>query len=280
MSEKLMTPYFSLFLPYLTGVIVLILGWPISAAIARMIISPVKERLDPHSLVLVKKVVLYSLRLLIIFTALGHMGLNLKVLLGAAGIFSVAIGFASQTSASNLISGFFLLVERPFSVGDYIEVGGLEGIIMSIDLLSTRIRTLDNLFIRIPNETLVKSPIKNYTHFPIRRIDLKFGVAYGTDLDLVERLVTALVQTTTGLLDNPAPLFIIKNMGESSIDLQFSVWTTREQYVLAKNCLIKDMLNVFNTHSIKVPYPHRVVIHGATPQASSLASHTEDDHTA
>lgn len=260
MKELLLQPEWQKYWPYLFGVLVLAIGWPITTILSRFFMAPFNERLDPHSKVLIKKVLIYSLRLLVVFTALGEMGLNLKVLLGAAGIFSVAIGFASQTSASNLISGFFMLVERPFSVNDYIEVGEIEGTVMSIDLLSTRIRTLDNLFIRVPNEILMKAPIKNLTHFPIRRIDLKLGVDYNSDLAQVEKVLIEMAIRCIGILDNPPPLFIVKDLADSAIELQLSVWSAREDYIESKNQLIRGVLRVFKENSISIPFPHRVIV--------------------
>ncbi|MFN9975907.1 MAG: mechanosensitive ion channel family protein, partial [Phycisphaerae bacterium] len=113
--------------------------------------------------------------------ALDSLGFDLKVLLGAAGILTVAVGFAAQTSASNLISGLFLMFERPFVVGNSIVIGDLRGEVVAIDMLSTKIRTFTNMMVRIPNETLVKSNIVNLSYFPIRRVDLEVGVAYSSD---------------------------------------------------------------------------------------------------
>lgn len=260
MKEILLQPEWQQYWPYFFGAIVLIVGWPVSAVLSRIMMAPFHERLDPHSKVLVKKVLLYSLRLLVIFTALGEMGLNLKVLLGAAGIFSVAIGFASQTSASNLISGFFMLIERPFSENDYIQVGEIEGTVMSIDLLSTRICTVDNLFIRVPNENLMKAPIKNLTHFPTRRIDLQLGIDYNSDLEHVEKILISMATSCNGILSNPPPLFIVKRLGENAIEIQLSAWAPREEYINSKNQLVKEVLRVLKEHQVPIPFPHRVIV--------------------
>ena len=125
---------------------------------------------------LVRRVLFWLVFSLFCVSALREAGFKLSVLLGAAGILSVAVGFASQTSASNFISGLFLTLERPFSVGDVIRVGTTTGEVLSIDLLSVKLRTYDNLMVRIPNETLIKSEMTTLTRFPIRRYDLMLGV--------------------------------------------------------------------------------------------------------
>jgi small-conductance mechanosensitive channel len=90
----------------------------------------------------------------------------------------VAIGFASQTSASNLISRLFLMIERPFSIADVIRVGNTTGEFISIDLLSVKLRNVDSFFVRIPNETMIKNEVTRLTKFPVRPADLKVGIAY------------------------------------------------------------------------------------------------------
>ena len=167
------------------AIIIVIVG----AAIARLVSSTltkfVGKKMDSHRAMMLRRGSYYLVLVLFLISALHELGFNLSVLLGAAGILSVAIGFASQTSASNLISGLFLVAERPFSVGDNIRIGTTTGEVLSIDLLSVKLRTFDNLFVRIPNETLIKSEVTTLTRFPIRRIDIMVGVAYKEDLKKV-----------------------------------------------------------------------------------------------
>ena len=110
-----------------------------------------------HGQILLKRAIFYGIMILMSMSALRELGFDLSVILGAAGILSVAIGFASQTSASNLISGLFLMMERPFSIGDVIRVEQTTGEVISIDLLSVKIRTFDNLYVRVPNESMIKT---------------------------------------------------------------------------------------------------------------------------
>lgn len=106
--------------------------------------------------------------------------------LRAAGIAGIAIGFASQTSISNIISGLFLISEKPFAVNDVIKAGDTTEIVLSIDLLSIKMRTFDNLYIRVPNEKIIKEELTNVTRFPIRRLNIDISVAYKEDLARVK----------------------------------------------------------------------------------------------
>ncbi len=137
------------------------------------------KKYAPHYGMLAGKVVFYSGIILMIITVMGQLGISLAPLLAGAGIVGVALGFASQTSVSNIISGLFLIAEQPFKVDDIINVGGTIGIVMSIDVLSVKLRTFDNMFVRIPNETIIKTEVTNLTRFPIRRFNAKVSVARG-----------------------------------------------------------------------------------------------------
>lgn len=206
-----------------------------------------------------RRIALYALYALVAVSVLRQLGIDLTVLLGAAGILTVAVGFASQTAASNLISGLFLLVERPFVVGDVVRIGGTTGEVIAIDLLSSKIRTFDNLKVRVPNEQLLKSEIVNLTHFPIRRIDLQVGVAYDSDLDQVRDVMMDVAAKHPLLLDEPTPLFIFVAFADSAINLQFSVWTARANFLEAKTALHLDLKKAFDAHGIVIPFPQRTV---------------------
>lgn len=183
-------------------------------------------------------------------------------MLGAAGILSVAIGFASQTSASNLISGLFLMMERPFSVGDIIRVESTTGEVISIDLLSVKIRTFDNLFVRIPNESMIKTQVTTLTRFPIRRADLQIGIAYKEDIERVKEILKSIATKNTLCLDEPAPLFILLGFGTSSVDIQFSVWAKKENFLPLKNSMYQEIKKAFDQQNIEIPFPHISIYSG------------------
>ncbi|MBN2233299.1 MAG: mechanosensitive ion channel family protein [Deltaproteobacteria bacterium] len=224
------------------------------------------RRLSSHQVSFGRRGVYYGILMLFVFSALSELGLNLGVLLGAAGVLSVAIGFASQTSASNLISGLFLVLENPFSVDDWIKVGDTYGVVLSIDLLSTKVRTFDNLQVRIPNETLIKTEVTTLTKFPLRRVDLQLGVAYKEDLEKVRRILMELADGHPRCLEEPGPLFIFKGFGSSSIDLQFSVWTRTENWFDLKNELYLSVKRLFDANDIEIPFPHLSLYTGAVTE--------------
>jgi len=218
---------------------------------------------DAQRTMLLRRIPFYGIVGLFAASALMELGFDLGVLLGAAGILTVALGFASQTSASNVISGLFLLGERPFSVGDIIRVNGTTGEVLSVDLLSVKMRTFDNLFVRIPNETMIKSEVTNLLRFPIRRVDLQVGVAYKEDLREVREVLMDVADRNPLCLEEPAPLIIFQGYGDSSINHQFSVWAKREHFLELRNSIPLEIKEAFDENDIEIPFPHRTLYTGA-----------------
>ena len=244
------------------AVVLLALGLLIAALASRLTRRIGAKRFSTHGQQLARRVVYYGVLALFVASALRELGFSLAVLMGAAGVLTVAIGFASQTSASNLISGLFLIGERPFGVGDIIRVGSTTGEVLSIDLLSVKLRTFDNLFVRIPNETLIKSEVTTLSRFPIRRLDLTVGIAYKEDINRARDVLLEVATKNPLCLDEPPPLFIFLGFGESSLDIQFSVWARRENFLNLRNTITAEIKEAFDAAGVEIPFPHRSLYAG------------------
>lgn len=217
--------------------------------------------LDIQQKLLVKKFSYYVLATLVLAAALNQLGFDLKVILGAAGILTVAIGFAAQTSASNLISGLFLMIDRPFKIGDAVEVDSVKGEVLSIDLLSTKIRTFDNRLVRLPNETMIKNNIVNLSYFPIRRVDLKFGVGYNCSIMKVRDILLDISTRNPLVLDEPEPLFNFEGFGDSAQNVFIAAWTLRDNYVDVQNSMLAEIKARFDREGIEIPFPTRTMLY-------------------
>lgn len=222
-----------------------------AAAIARA----VSGRGTAQQVLIARRTVFYGTLGLAVAAALRHLGVDLSVLLGAAGVLTVAIGFASQTSASNLISGLFLIAERPFVIGDTIRVGATTGEVVSIDLLSVKLRTLDNLSVRIPNETLLKTEITNHSRYPIRRVDFDVTVSFRQDIGRVRELFLAVAAAEPRCFDEPRPQLTVRGFGDAGIGLQLSVWTLRENVADVGNSVQQAMQEAFVREGVELPAP-------------------------
>lgn len=249
--------------PFISAILLLIAGFFIARLLSSSLTKTFIKKLTPQQSMLLKRFIFYFVFALFIASAFDQMGFHIGALLGAAGILTVALGIASQTSMSNVVSGAFMIGERPFEVGHYIKVADIMGEVLSIDLLSVRLRTQDNTMVRIPNETLIKSAIINLSYYPIRRADLKIGVAYKENLALVKDVLFEIAYKNPLALIEPKPILQVLGFGDSSIDLQFSVWSSRANFIELKNTIQTEIHKVFKEKGIEIPYPTRSLFAGS-----------------
>ncbi|MBU0678325.1 MAG: mechanosensitive ion channel family protein [Verrucomicrobia bacterium] len=249
--------------PLIRAVLLLVIGLPIFKALSTIMARFLKGHVSDQSVLLLSKSVLYGGSTLLLIMFMRELGFKLTTLLGAAGIAGVAIGFASQTSLSNLISGLFLIWEKPFQIGDVLNVGDSAGVVHSIDLLSVNLRTFDNRFIRIPNENLIKTSFTNVTRFPIRRMDLDIGVAYKEDVGRVTKILQELAANNPYCLDEPAPLVLFKGFGDSALEFLFGIWFVKTDFVQLRNSIMREIKERLDAEGIEIPFPHRTLYAGA-----------------
>ena len=238
------------------AVLLALVGIVVTRLIGRAVARLLEERLDAHRAQLGRRAVVYLVGLLFTMSVLREFGFDLSVLIGAAGVLTVAIGFASQTSAANVVSGLFLLGERPFAIGDVVRVGATTGEVIHIGLLSVKLRTFDNLQVRVPNETLVRAEITNLTAFPIRRIDIAFSVAYKDDLAKLEPLLIELVDRNPLCLEEPRPVVILTGFLDSGVGVQLSVWVQRERFLEVRNQIYVAVKDALASAGFEIPFPH------------------------
>ncbi len=237
------------------------------------------KKYAPHYGMLAGKLVFYSGLIILIVTVMGQLGISMAPLLGAAGIVGIALGFASQTSVSNIISGLFLIAEQPFKVDDIITISNTTGIVMSIDVLSVKLRTFDNKFVRIPNEMIIKTEVTNLTRFPIRRFNAKISVAYKEDISRVREILMEVAEKNKYVLSEPEPLIIFDAFGSSSIDLLFLVWAPVEEFVKLKNTIQEEVKAKFDEEGIEIPFPHVSLYAGSESKALPVEMISKDQDT-
>lgn len=236
--------------------ILLFVGIPAIFLLAKWIRKYMSKKLSAQQGMIFSKLVLYVGVFIIAFSMLNEFGFKLTHLIGAAGIITLAIGFASQTSVSNIISGLFLIAEKPFEANDVISIGNITGMVLSIDILSIKLRTFDNRFVRIPNETIIKSEVINITRFPIRRVDLNIGVAYKEDIGRVRAVLLEIARKNPLILNEPEPVIVFNGFGNSSMDFIFGVWAVKSDWLAVKNSLAEEVKKRFDEEGIEIPFPH------------------------
>jgi small-conductance mechanosensitive channel len=181
-------------------------------------------------------------------------GLDIRALLGAAGIAGIAVGFAAQTSIANVISGLFLLSEKSFAVGDVIKSGDALGTVMSIDLLSVKLRTFDNQQMRLPNESLIKNVLVNMTRFPVRRLNLALTVGHGQDLEELRDVLKKAAAGVKEVLIEPEPFFMVDEFKEEGVSVLFGLWLKQEDMVKVKNAIFISIQKAFRERGLAYPF--------------------------
>jgi len=237
-------------------VFILIIGISSIQTIAFMLRRSLRKQLSPQRLMLITRTVVYTGYTGLVLIVVKEFNYDLTALFGAAGVVGIVLGVASQTSIGNIISGLFLVGEKSFELGDVVRIGDKTGTVYSIDLLSIKIKTFDNLLIRIPNQSVISSELTNVTRFPIRRLDFQIGVAYKEDLRKVKSILESVARNNPLCLEEPEPYILFQSFGDSSINITFGVWFEKTNYTAVKNSVFIEIKEAFDREGIEIPFPH------------------------
>ena len=236
------------------AVIILLAMWIVYKIILRSIKKVPLEKTNEHKQQIAVKFVKYIFYISVVVYVLGLFGVKLSAIWGAAGIAGVAIGFAAQTSVSNVISGLFVLTERSLKVGDTIIVNGITGVVDTISLLSVRVHTFDNQMVRIPNSTIINSNLTNNSYHDKRRITLGVSISYDADMKTALEVLEKAPALCPTVLEEPAPAVWFDGFGESGIDMTVAAWFKPENFLQTKNDLFIAIKKVLDEAQIEIPY--------------------------
>ncbi|MBW1852885.1 MAG: mechanosensitive ion channel family protein [Deltaproteobacteria bacterium] len=197
--------------------------------------------------------------------ALDILGLNIMPFIAGASVAGIAVGFAAKDTLSNLIAGILLIIDRPFELGDRIEVWSAPqnsatwGDVISIGLRATKIRTTDNIVIVIPNNEIMKRDIINYTAITEEiRVRIPIGIAYDADASKAKELISNVSLELDWVMKDPPPRVMVRKFGESSVDLEARVWIREPRRRMDTISHITDRVKeVFQQEGIEIPYPRR-----------------------
>jgi small-conductance mechanosensitive channel len=200
-----------------------------------------------------------------IILALDILGVNVMPFIAGAGVAGIAIGFAAKDTLSNLIAGVLLIIDRPFEVGDRIEIWNAPagsatwGDVIDIGLRATKIRTTDNIVVIIPNNEIMTRDIVNYTIITSKiRVRINVGVAYDADLKKTKEIIKRVADSAGWIAKEPPPKVVVRKFGESSVDLQLRVWIDDARKRMDTISYITDKVkDEFDKEGIEIPYPKR-----------------------
>ena len=235
-------------------VFIIFVMWIVFRLIAKAIRRVPETKLPAQRTAVIIRFLKYIFYIIVVLYVLGLFGINLKAIWGAAGIAGVAIGFAAQTSVSNLISGLFVLTEGSIHVGDTIIVGDVTGVVDEVKLLSIRVHTFDNQMVRIPNSTIINSNLTNNSYHNKRRLTLNVGVDYSTDMKLALETLKKAPELCPTVLKDPAPAVWFDGFADSSINLVVAVWFKPADFLQTKNDLYIAIKKVLDEANISIPF--------------------------
>ena len=205
-----------------------------------------------------------------VILALDVIGINVMPFIAGAGVAGIAVGFAAKDTLSNLIAGVLLIIDRPFEVGDRIEVWSAPagssswGDVIDIGLRATRIRTTDNIVVIIPNNEIMKRDIVNYTILDGQiRVRVNIGIGYAADIEKAKQIITEVARRIEWAAPAPPPKVVVRSFGESSVELQLRVWIMDARRRMDTISFVVDNVKMaFDAAGIEIPYPKRdIFIH-------------------
>jgi small-conductance mechanosensitive channel len=238
----------------------LCIGFGLVFLISRFIGTIFIHYTNRHIGILIRKIMWYLGSALIIAIVLSQLGYDITTLMGAAGVFGIAIGLASQTSLSNVISGIFLLSEVAFKHNDILEVGDIKGRVDSIDLMSIKLRTVDNRLVRVPNEHLIKAIFVNESFFATRRFDCVLLLHDTVNISHAVSVIDGVIKNNSYALKQPEPYIALEKVEESGLRVIVGAWTQQDNYVALKKSLLQQIKERFEVENIPFSYPHIEVL--------------------
>lgn len=247
-------------LKVLAALAILLVG-RILAGWARKLVNKVmtKSKADPIIVGFVGSIVYVALLAFVVVAALGQLGIQTTSFIAILGAAGLAIGLALQGSLSNFAAGFLLIMFRPFKVGDFIEGAGVAGIVESIQIFTTTMRTGDNKTVIVPNAKLLDDNIINYSTKETRRVDLTVGVSYDADLGEVKRILNDIAAKDERVLTDPEPQIAVSELADNSVNLVMRLWTKTSDYWGVYFDATESVKLRLDEAGIGIPYPQRDV---------------------
>jgi len=243
------------------AVLLLIAGWIVAGWVqkhtARMLGAV--ERVDATLLSFVTQLVRYSILILVMVAVLAQFGVQTTSIIAVLGAAGLAVGLALQGTLANIAAGVLLLFLRPFKIGEYIDAGGIAGTVREIGLFATEFESYDGIFVMVPNSQLASAAITNYSRLPTRRLDLVIGISYGDNMNQAMTVLNDLLINDDRILKDPAHQVLVKELADSSVNLNLRCWTNRQNYWSLLFDLTKQAKESLDEHGISIPFPQRDV---------------------
>lgn len=253
------------------GAIITIVGVVVARIISTLFKRYFATNLPGNVATNLHKLIYYGIIIVTLLAVITSQGIDLSGLMVAGGIFGIVIGFAAQSVVSNLFSGIFLMFDRPAKTGDLIEIpqSNTYGRLMDITIFSTRIKLFDGSIMRVPNEKIFTSEIRNVSGSEVRRLEVTLGIAYKDDIDHAISVIKNAISRLPYVLREPKPEVWTEQLADSGVNLKVLTWIPRDEWDNVGPILLKEIKKDIDDAGIEIPFPQRVV-HYANKNAGEI----------
>ena len=215
----------------------------------------IRNEVDPILVNFVAAIANAILLLFVVVASLDQLGVDTTSMVALVGAAGLAIGLALQGSLQNFAAGVMMIVFRPFKLGDFIEAGGVVGVVEQISIFSTMMKTGDNREIIVPNGQIYAGAITNYSARETRRIDMVFGIGYDDDMLKAKKIMEGILVAHELVLEDPAPAVAVAELADSSVNFNVRPWVNSADYWGVRSDLIEQIKLAFDAEGISIPYP-------------------------
>ena len=260
--EQLMIDFLTLLPSLIAALVVFAVGLYLASIVRRLVRKALESRTkNPQPITLISQLAYWLVIILVAAISLQMVGFNLTAFLAGLGIAGITIGFALQDVSKNFIAGLLMLIQQPFEIGEFIEVGDFAGKVIAIDLRATQIRTADGKLVMIPNGDVIITPITNYSEAQARRVEISTGVAYESDPEDVRQIALGAIESIPGIQSEPEAEVLFQAFGSSTFDLTLYFWidTNQTNVAAAKDAGLKAIKGAFEEAQIDMPFPTQTV---------------------
>jgi len=259
--EKIISTYV---IPWSINILLALAVFIVGRWVANLVIRIIKRlmktaNMDEVLVGFLSSILNVVLLVVVVIAALEQLGVNTTSLLAVFAAAGLAVGLALKDSLSNFAAGVMLIIFKPFKVGDFIEAAGTSGVVEVIRVFNTQLRTGDNREIIVPNSQIYSGIITNFSAREQRRIDLVIGIGYEDDIRAAKQTLEEILKADIRILNDPAPVILVSELGESSIDLAVRPWVNSADYWNVRSDLLETIKHEFDAKGISIPYPQRDV---------------------
>ncbi len=244
----------------LLALLTLLIGRVVAGALRKVLRRVLESReVDPTLSSFLGSIVYMAMMTMVVISALEVAGVGTTSFVAVLGAAGLAIGFALQDSLGNFSSGVMIIFFRPFKAGDFVEVAGISGVVLEVQIFATSLKTGDNKKIIVPNGSITGGTIINYSANDTRRIDMVFGIGYDDDIKQAKQLFERLLSEEKRILDDPAPLIAVSELAESSVNFILRPWVRSDDYWPVYYDLTERLKVECDRAGISIPFPQRDV---------------------